>query len=102
MRKSHEYSPSELNMRVVLRVQEYAKRHPDFVMCDLASRLMEEFNLSRATGFRVVRRAMDVLCLSYDASKARKSKLADRIADGHANARLCNWPNGKPGPRARA
>lgn len=101
MPKSYEYSPSELNMRVVLRVQEYATRHPDFMMCDLAARLMAEFNLSRATGFRVVRRAMDVLCLSYDASEARKIRFAERVAEGCANAKLCKWPNGKPGPKAR-
>lgn len=102
MAKNFEQSPGELGMRVVLLVQEHAKRHPDFLMGDVALKLMREYGVCRATSFRYVRRAMDVLCLSYDVGEVRKRRIADRLAEGHAEAKLCGWPNGKPGPRARA
>lgn len=99
MAKNFEQMPGELAMRTVLLVQEYARRNPNFLMGDIVQNLMRDYGVCRATGFRYVRRAVDVLCLPYDANDARKSRAADRISDGLATAKLCEFPNGVPGAR---
>lgn len=95
--KKHEQSPITLAMRIYERVKVRAKHNSDFLMCDMADGLIEEFGMSRATAFRYIRSAIDVLGIPYDKSAGRKALMRERMSEGHANAKLMKFPNGKPG-----
>lgn len=99
MKKMHQFQPRELGMRVYELTREHARRHPDFLIGDIAGRVVERYGTCRATAYRYVRTAVDVLGIAYDANERLKTHRADRCADGLANAQCAGWPNGKPGPR---
>lgn len=102
MPKRHEMTACELAMRVLLDVQATAKHHPHFLMGEVTERLCEEFNASRATIFRRVREAVDMLGIAYDSDPERAKRSRDRISNGIGNDRMCGWPNGRPGVRKSA
>lgn len=96
----HQFRTSELSMRVLEMTREHAHRQPEFLMKDIARRVVERYGTSLATAYRYVRTAVDVLGIDYDVSARMKAHHADRTADGQADARCFGWPNGKPGMRA--
>jgi len=103
MKKKHELTTRQCAMYALLAVQEAYKRDPAFLMSDVAKALQGQYGMCRATAFRYMRTAVDVLCIAYDTSEARRLKIADRMEEGWGDARAYGYPNGKPGrPRMAA
>jgi hypothetical protein len=97
MKKVHQFRATELGMLVYEMTREHARCHPDFLMGDIADRVVERYGTCRATAYRYVRTAVDVLGIDYDAVARMKLHRSDRCADGLADARCAGRPNGKPG-----
>lgn len=100
MSYKHQERPVELAMRVYERVKTRASHNSDFLMCDMADGLVEEFGMSRATAFRYIRTAIDVLGISYGMTNARSVRIGERKSEGHSKAKMTGYPNGRPGPKA--
>lgn len=89
-------------MYALLAVQDAHKRDPHFLMCDLAYKLCSDHGISRATAFRQLRTAIDILCISYEEDQVRRLKKNDHQSAGLAKARMCRYPNGLPGRMRKA
>ena len=96
MKTQSDYRPVELGMRIMEVVRTHASAHPNFMMSDLSEVLSERFNISRATCFRHMRTALDVLCIPYDEG-TRRPRICEKIAEGIDRAKACRHPKGKSG-----
>ena len=65
MKRQFDLSNCEVAMRVLARVQGEAKSNPKFRMVDVANTASVDLGLSRASAYRYVRTAIDVLGLHY-------------------------------------
>lgn len=99
MSKTHQLGVRELSMQVYEITRLRAAKDPDFMMCEIADIVIARFDTSRATAFRYIRAAVDVLCIDYGNTPPRIAKHIERTIDGLAEARGSGWPNGKPGGR---
>ncbi|MCP1376010.1 hypothetical protein [Dyella lutea] len=88
---------SELAMRSLLVVQQFAEKDARFAMCEVVDELVARFGISRANAYRKVGQAIDVLAIHYDPDKTR---FGDRISAGFFQRRLED-PSFHPG-RQRA
>ena len=69
-------------MHSVLLVKEISARVPGFTMGEIVQRLCRDFGIGRASAFRYVRRAIDVLGIHYDHNDAmRKVRIQQRRAE---------------------
>lgn len=103
MRRKGDYLPTELAMRVLVAVQDAYRRDKHFVMFDLAGNVCDELSISRATAYRHMRSAIDVLGISYDDDPVRDRARREKMGSGSVDARTYGWPNGAPGrPRKAA
>lgn len=55
---------------------------PNFLKTEIVKELKKELGVSRATAHKSVRCALDVLCVDYDITPLRKSKLDDLFGGG--------------------
>ena len=99
MRPGSDTRACELGMRVLLMVQSAVARDQDFLLADVARAAEGRFGISRATAFRQVRRAVDVLAIPYHWSATRAARIDERRSEGQANARLIGHV---PGRKRRA
>ncbi|WP_333676778.1 hypothetical protein [Dyella sp.] len=86
-RKQHELPAQVLAMRILLDVQQHAKRHPDFFLAELAAKLSAKYTISRAQACRLTWCAMDVLCLPYVPWMERRRRFGELLANRKAEAR---------------
>lgn len=77
MNRQHQFRPIELAMRVVLFVKERAKGDA-FLLPELVEQTCHRFAVSRATGYRLARLSLDVLCIEYGPNEARNARFAER------------------------
>lgn len=75
-------------MRVLLMVQSAVALDQDFLLADVAQAAEDRFGISRATAFRQVRRAIDVLAIPYHWTPVRQARIDVRRDEGQANARV--------------
>ena len=70
-------------MRVLLVVQAAHGMDPGFLMGDLAEDLQERYGISRATTYRRIRQALDVLGIDYDGDNShRRERIEVKQAEG--------------------
>lgn len=84
---SHDMTASVCAMRVLLIVQAAQKRDPHFIIRDAVSTVMEQMNIGRATAYRRVREAIDILCIPYDHDEIRHRRTWQRVGDA-SSARM--------------
>lgn len=82
-----DFNGGELAMRVLLLVQRAQRSDPHFIIRDAAANAMEQFGLSRATAYRLVRKAIDVLCIPYDHDEIRRQRTLQCVGDA-SSARM--------------
>jgi hypothetical protein len=92
MSKAHQLSVRELAMRSMEITRAHVADHPDFMMADIANRLTARYGISRASAFRYVRVAVDVLAIHYDHNERMRKQQSFRVADGIAEARSTRAP----------
>lgn len=85
--KQHELPAQVLAMWVLLDVQKHAQRHPDFFISELARELQSKYTISLAQARRLVRFAMDVLCVPYVPWMERRSQFGELLSSRKAEAR---------------
>lgn len=78
---SRDITTPECAMRVLLLVQRAQQRDPHFLIRDAVTDAMDKFSLSRASAYRLVRQAIDVLCIPYDHDEIRRERTLQRIGD---------------------
>ena|SRR5690348_746436 len=76
---NRDLSTRECAMRSFKITQEYFARDPGVMMGDVADALMSRLNICRATAYRQVRLAMDILAIPYD-ENAHLSRRAEKTA----------------------
>ena len=79
MKKLCQYSVTQTAMRAVLAVKAAYERDPQFTMGSVARDLRESFGMGRATSFRRVREAIDILGIHYH---------GDDMPGGYTGAKL--------------
>ena len=92
--KKHEHLPTELAMRTLLIVQAHAAAHPDFMMGEIARPMMERFGISRATAYRMVSTAVDVLCIPV-VDWHRHPRFGERVVEGQDRAKTQGRRSGR-------
>lgn len=83
----HDITATERAMRILLIVQAMQKRDPHFIIRDAVSAAMDEISTSRATAYRFVRQAIDILCIPYDHDEVRRKRTLQRVGDA-SSARM--------------
>ena len=79
--RRHQMATIEAAMHSVLAVKEISARVPNFTMGEVVQRLCCDFDMGRATAFRYVRRAIDVLGIHYDPNdEQRRVRIIQRRA----------------------
>lgn len=75
--KAHGYATTELAMRQFLYVQQHAHGE-SWTKDELAMALRDKFHVSRATAYRAVSLALEVLCRHYEMNATRTAKARDK------------------------
>jgi hypothetical protein len=84
---SGDFRAGERAMRTLLIVQRAQKRDAHFLMSEVVPLVRDELKINRASAFRLIRMAIDVLCISYEGDEIRNDRRGDAISNSWTDRR---------------